>query len=133
MIESLRDNIQFLIHHNWLKTCAGFISKTWFWGLPPDRACVFSTPYKINWCCAFKGHFQKWFLTYQLICISFDVIYKGNTQEILNKRMDCHFSDVQKLIKNRSKNIFVCGPLLKPFQSYHITPWPTYTYDFQSS
>ena len=32
-----------------------------------------------------------------------DAIYMGNTQQTFNKRMDGHFSDLQRLLKNGQK------------------------------
>ena len=132
LIGSLTGKIQFLMQQNWLGTCAGFIFKTWFGGLPPDRACIFSTPYKGNWFCAFVGNFRKEFLIYQVTCTLRDAIYKGNTQQIFKKRIDGHLLNVQKLLKKWSKIIFLCGPLLKPFWIYHITRWPTYAHAWLS-
>ena len=64
---------------------------------------------------------------------TFDAIYKGNTHKMLKKPMGDHLSDVQKLLKKWSTIRFVCGPLLKPFQIYHITLWTMYAHEFKRS
>ena len=64
-----------------------------------DRECNCSLPYKFNRKCFYEGKCRSKCLIYQVKCSMCDAIYIGNTQQ--TKKMDSHFSDLLRLIKNR--------------------------------
>ena len=69
--------------------------------LPPtDRGCNCSLPSKVNVICAYEGKCRSRCIIYEVISHTCDAIYIGNTQHTFKKRMDGHFSDLQRLLKN---------------------------------
>ena len=69
-----------------------------------DRECNCSLPYKVNLKCAYEGKYRYKCIIYELTCSMCDAIYIGNTQQTFKKRMDGHFSDLLRLIKNEKKS-----------------------------
>ena len=65
-----------------------------------DRKCNCSLPSKVNVKCVYQGKSQSWCIIYEVKCSMCDAIYIVNTQQTFKKRMDDHFSDIQRLLKN---------------------------------
>ena len=68
-----------------------------------DRECNFSLPSKVNGKCVYEGKRRYKCIIYEVKCSTCNTIYIGNTQQTLKKRMDGHFSDLQRLLKNGQK------------------------------
>ena len=56
-------------------------------------------------------------IIYEVKCSKCDAIYKGNTQQTFKKRMDGHFSDLQRLLKNRQKSDSLAAHFVQHFNS----------------
>ena len=69
-----------------------------------DRECNCSLPSKVNGKCAYKGKCRSKCIIYEVTCSMCDAIYIGNTQQTPKKRMDGHFSDLLRPLKNRQKS-----------------------------
>ena len=69
-----------------------------------DRECNCSLPSKVNGKCVYEGKFRSIFIIYEVQCCMRDAIYIGSTQQTFKKRMDGHFSDLQRLLKNGQKS-----------------------------
>ena len=65
-----------------------------------DRKCNCSLPSKVNGKCVYEGTFRSWCIIYGVKRSMCDAIYIGNTQKTFKKRMNGHFSDLQRLLKN---------------------------------
>ena len=59
---------------------------------------------KVNGRYVFEGKFRQKCLIYELKWSMRDAVYIGNTHQKCNKRMDGHFSNVQRLLKNGQKS-----------------------------
>ena len=70
-----------------------------------DRECNCSLPSKVNGKCVYEGKLQNKCLVYEVKFLMFDAIYIGNTQQILKKRMDSHFSNILRLLKDEKNQI----------------------------
>ena len=68
-----------------------------------DRECNCSLPYKVNGKCVYEGKFRSRCIIYKVKLCMCDDIYIGNTQQTFKKRMDGHFFDLQRLLKNGQK------------------------------
>ena len=68
-----------------------------------DRNFNCSLPYKVNGKCAYEGKFRSRYIIYEVTCSMCDAICISKTQQTLKKRMDSHFSDLQRLLKNGQK------------------------------
>ena len=68
-----------------------------------DRECNCSLPSKVKGKCVYDGKFRSKCLIYKVKFCTCDDIYICNTQQTFKKRMDGHFSDLQRLIKNGQK------------------------------
>ena len=69
-----------------------------------DRECNCSLPSKVNVKCVNESKYRNKCLIYAVKCSMCDAIYIGNTQQRLKKRMDGHFSDLLRLLKNGKKS-----------------------------
>ena len=69
-----------------------------------DRECIYSLPSKFNGKCVYKGKCRWRCIIYDVKLCMYDSIYIGNTQQTFKKIMDVHFSDLQRLLKNRQKS-----------------------------
>ena len=69
-----------------------------------DRECNFSLPSKVNVKRVYEGKCGSKCIIYQVECSLCDAIYIGNTQKTFKKRMDGHFSDLLRLLKNGQKS-----------------------------
>ena len=69
-----------------------------------DRKCNCSFPYKVNKKCVYEGKCLSRCIFYEVTWSICDSIYIGNTQKIVKKIMDGHFSDLQRPLKNRQKS-----------------------------
>ena len=65
-----------------------------------DIKCNCSLPSKVNGKCVYKGKCQSRCIIYEVECSTCSGIYIGNTQQNFKKRMDGHFSDILRLLKN---------------------------------
>ena len=75
-----------------------------------DIECNCSLPSKLNGKCVYEGKCRSKYIIYEVKCSTCDAIYIGNTQQTFKKRMDGHFSDLQRLLKKRTKIRFICCP-----------------------
>ena len=69
-----------------------------------DRECNCSLPSKFNRKFVYEGKCRSKCIIYQVECSMCDAIYIGNTQQTFKKRMDGHFSDLLRLLKNGQKS-----------------------------
>ena len=69
-----------------------------------DRKFNCSLPSKVNVKCVYKGKCRSRCIIYKIKCSVCEAIYIGNIQQTLKKRMDGHFSDLQRLLKNGQKS-----------------------------
>ena len=76
------------------KTGQGIFSKDLM-----DRECNCSLPSKVNGKCVYEGKCRSKCIIYQVECSMCDAIYIGNTQQTF-KKMDGHFSNLLRLLKN---------------------------------
>ena len=82
-----------------------------------DRECNCSLPSKVNIKCVYKGKCRSKFIIYELKCSTCDGIYIGNTQQTFKKRVDGHFSDLQRLLKNVQKSDSFSAHFVQHFNS----------------
>ena len=69
-----------------------------------DRKCNCPLPSKFNWKIIYEGKCQSRCIIYEVKFPMCDAIYIGNTQQTFQKRMDSHFSDLQRLLTNGKKS-----------------------------
>ena len=69
-----------------------------------DTECNCSLPSKVNRKCVYEHKFRSTCIIYEVKCSMWDAIYIGNTQQTFKKRMDVHFSGLQRLLKNGQKS-----------------------------
>ena len=69
-----------------------------------DSKCHCSFPYKVNGKCVYEGKCRSRCIIYEVKCSMCDAIYIGTIQQTSKKRMDGHFSDLQRLLKNGQKS-----------------------------
>ena len=69
-----------------------------------DREYNCSLPSKVNGKCFYKGKCRSKRIIYQVECSMCDAIYIGNTHQAFKKRMDGHFSNLLRLLKNGQKS-----------------------------
>ena len=69
-----------------------------------DRECNCSLPSKVNGNFFYEGKCQSKCIIYEVKCSTCDDIYIGNTQQTFKKKMDGHFFDLQRLLKNGQKS-----------------------------
>ena len=69
-----------------------------------DRECNCSLPSKVNEKGVYEGKCLSICIIYEVKCSTCDTIYIGNTQQTFKKRMDGHFSNLQRLLKNGQKS-----------------------------
>ena len=82
-----------------------------------DRECNCSLPSKVNGKCVYEGKCRSKCIIYQVECRKCDAIYIGNTQQTFKKRMDGHFSDLQRLLKNGQKSDSFAAHFVQHFNS----------------
>ena len=68
-----------------------------------DRECNCYLPSKVNGKCVYKGKCRHQCVIYEVKSSMCDAIYIGKTQQTLKKRMDGHFSNLLRLLKNGQK------------------------------
>ena len=86
-----------------------------------DRECNFSLPFKVNGKCVYEGKCRSKCIIYEVKCIKCDAIYICNTQQTFKKRMDVHFSDLQRLLKNGQKSDSFAAHFVQHFHSTTAT------------
>ena len=69
-----------------------------------DRECKLSLPSKVKGKCVYKGKFRSRCMIYEVKCCMCDNIYISNTQQTFKERMDGHFYDLQRILKNGQKS-----------------------------
>ena len=69
-----------------------------------DRECNCSLPSKVNGKCVYEGKCGSKCIIYQVECSMCDAIYIGSTQQTFKQRLDGHFSNLLRLLKNRQKS-----------------------------
>ena len=69
-----------------------------------DRECNCSLPSKVKGKCVYKGKCRSKCIIYQVECSMCDAIYIGNTQQTFKNILDCHFSNLLRLLKNGQKS-----------------------------
>ena len=69
-----------------------------------DRECNCSLSSKVNGKCVYKDKCRSRCIIYEVKLCMCDDVYIGNTQQTFKKRMDGHFSDLQRLLKNGQKS-----------------------------
>ena len=62
-----------------------------------------SLPSKVNGKWVYEDKCRSKCIVYQVECSMCDAIFIGNTQQTFKKRMDGHFSDLLRLLKNGQK------------------------------
>ena len=62
------------------------------------RECNCSLPSKVNGKCVYEGICRSKCIIHEVKCSTCDAIYIGNTKQTFEKRMDGHFSDLQRLL-----------------------------------
>ena len=82
-----------------------------------DRECNCSFPSKVIKKCVYEGKCWSKCIIYEVKWSTCDAIYIGNTQKIFKKRMDSHFSDLQRLLKNRQKSDSFSSHFIQHFNS----------------
>ena len=80
-----------------------------------DRECNFSLPSKVNGKCVYEGKCCSRCIIYEVKSYICDSIYIGNTQQTFEKRMDGHFSGLQRLLKNGQKSDSFADHFLQHF------------------
>ena len=70
-----------------------------------DREFNCSLPSKVNGECVYEGKCRSKCMIYYVKCSKCDDIYIGNTQQTFKKRMDGHFSYLQRLLKDGKNQI----------------------------
>ena len=69
-----------------------------------DRECNCSLQSKLNGKCVYVGKCRSKCITHEVKYFVCDAIYLGNNQQSFKKRMDVHFSDLLRLLKNGQKS-----------------------------
>ena len=69
-----------------------------------DMECNYSLPSKFNVKCVYEGKCRSRCIIYEVKCCICEAIYIGKTQQTFKKIMDAHFSNLQRLLKNRQKS-----------------------------
>ena len=69
-----------------------------------DIECNCSLQSKGNRKFVYEGKLWSKCIIYKVKCSTCDAVYIGNTQQNFNKRMDGHFSDLLRLLKNGQKS-----------------------------
>ena len=82
-----------------------------------DRECNCSLPSKVNGKCVYEGKCRSRCIIYEVKCCMCDAIYIGNTQQTVKKRMDGHYSDLQRLLKNGQKSDWFAAHFVQPFNN----------------
>ena len=82
-----------------------------------DRECNCSIPSKVNVKCVYKVKCQSKCIIYEVKCSTCNAIYIGSTQQTFRKRMDGHFSDLQRLLKNGHKSYSFAAHSVQHFNS----------------
>ena len=82
-----------------------------------NRECNCSLPCKINRKCVYEGKCRSRCIIYEVKCCLCDAIYIGNTQQTFKKRMDGHFSNIQRLHKNGQKSDSFAAHFVQHFNS----------------
>ena len=82
-----------------------------------DRECNCSLQYKINGKCVYEGKCRSKCIIYEVKYSTCKDIYIGNTQQNFKKRMDVHFPDLQRLLKNGQKSDSFAAHFLQHFNS----------------
>ena len=82
-----------------------------------DRECNCSLPSKFNRTFVYEGKCRSICIIYQVECSICDAIYIGNTQKTFKKRMDGHFSDLLRLLKNGQKSDLFAARFEKHFNT----------------
>ena len=104
----LRVIISYHIYNNLAELLNGDLAAKIGWGIFSkdlmDRECNFSLPSKVNRKCVYEGKCRSKCIIYEVKCSKCDAIYIGNTQQTFKKRLDGHFSDFQRLLKNGQKS-----------------------------
>ena len=85
-----------------------------------DRECNCSLPSKVNGKGVYEGNCRSRCSIYEVKCCICYASYIGNTKDKFKKRMDGHFSVLQRLQKN-GKNMTHCCPLRTTLYQYHFT------------
>ena len=80
-----------------------------------DRECNCSLPSKVNGKFVYEGKCWSRCIIYEVKCCMRDAIYIGNTQQTFKKRMDGHFSDLQRLLKNGQNSDSFAAHFLQHF------------------
>ena len=68
-----------------------------------NRECNCSLPSKVNKKCVYEGKCRSKCIIYEVKCSICDDIYIGNTQRTFKKKLDGHFFNILRLIKNGQK------------------------------
>ena len=89
-----------------------------------------SLPSKVNGNCVYEGKFRSRCIIYEVKCCMCDAIYIGNTQQNFKKRMDNHFSDLQRLLKNGQKSDSFAAHFVQHFNNTtsHTYLWKCMTF-----
>ena len=82
-----------------------------------DRECNCSLPSKVNGKFVYEGKCRSKCIIYEVKCSTCDAIYIGNTQQTFKERMDGHFSDIQRLLKNGQKPDSFAAHFVKHFNN----------------
>ena len=69
-----------------------------------DREYNCSLTSKVNWKCVYEVKHRYKCIIYQLEWSLRDAVFIGNTQQTFKKKMNGHFSDLLRLLKNRQKS-----------------------------
>ena len=69
-----------------------------------DRKWNCSLPSKVNGKCVYEGKCRSKCIIYQVEYSMCNALFIGNTKKTSRKRMDGHFSDLLRLLKNRNKS-----------------------------
>ena len=82
-----------------------------------DRECNCSLPSKVNGKCVYEGKWQSKCIIYEVKGSTCEASYIGNTQQTFKKRMDGHFSNLQRLLKNGQKSDSFATHFVQHFNS----------------
>ena len=82
-----------------------------------DRECNCSLPSKVNGKCFYEDKCRSKCIIYEVKCSTCDANNIGNTQQTFKKRMDGHFFDLQRLLKNGQKSDSFAAHFVQHFNS----------------
>ena len=82
-----------------------------------DRECNCYLPSKVNGTCVYEGKCQSICIIYEGQWCMCDAIYIGKTQQSFKKRIDGHFSDLQRLHKNGKKSDSFAAHFVQQFKN----------------